>query len=222
MTAQRKQILNLSPNSLGEIRIPNKVMSSALSAKKVKALRVLATAKLYGHRACITQLCETLKMHPKTMQRQIETLVNDGMAGTDGKFLFPRAWNKLKINKRGGLYLTDAPKNLKRFEALCFAKGLKTIFSSKGSPQLLEKGKNMQAEFPATYLCLALGIKDRRFKALKADAKRFRFISVIPQFKILGKAREYLDLKKNLHGMPVFKRGKHTVVPDVSKIRVLI
>ncbi len=207
----------------GELRIPVRLLSTALAEKKTKALRILATAKLEGHRSEIKPLCDDLKVHPKTMHRQIKTLIADGMAGTDGTYLFPRSWSKMRFNKRGGLYLTHAPKNLKKFEALCFAKGLKKILSGKASPKRPDRGRTkQQSDLPATYLTKALGLKERRFKALKSAAQKYRYISVIPQYKIIGKVSEYEALKKNLHGIPVFKRGKHTVVPDVSKIRVLI
>ena len=210
----------------GELRIPTRLLSCALAEKKTKALRILATAKLEGHRSEIMTLCEVLKMHPKTIKRQIQTLVNDGMAGTDGTFLFPRSWSEMKFTKRGGLYLTDAPKNLKKFEALCFAKGLKRILSSKASPKRPDRGRTKQnSDLPATYLTKALGLKERRFKSLKSAAQRYRYISVKPQFKIIGKAQDYQAIKiaAILNGnVPVFKKGKHTVVPDVSKIRVLI
>lgn len=210
-------------HNTGELRIPTQLLSNALAEKKIKPLRVLATAKLDCHRSDIKALCATLKMHPKTMSRQIKTLVNDGMAGTDGTYLFPRSWSKMKFNKRGGLYLIDAPKNLKKFEALCFAKGLKKVLSRKASPKRPDRGRTMQkSDLPTTYLTKALGLKERRFKTLKSAAQKYKYISVIPQFKIIGKAQDYQVLKKNLHDVPVFKRGKHTVVPDISKIRVLI
>jgi len=207
----------------GELRIPTRLLSTALAEKKTKALRILATAKLEGHRSDIKSLCATLKMHPKTIGRQIKTLVNDGMAGTDGQYLFPRSWSKMKFSKRGGLYLINAPKNLKKFEALCFAKGLKKVLSGKASPIRPDRGRTKQnSDLPATYLTKALGLKERRFKTLKSAAQKYRYISVIPQYRIMGKAQDYATLKKNLHDMPVFKRGKHTVVPDISKIKVLI
>lgn len=210
-------------HNTGELRIPTQLLSNALAEKKIKSLRVLATAKLDCHRSDIKALCATLKMHPKTMSRQIKTLVSDGMAGTDGTYLFPRSWRAMKFSKRGGLYLTDVPKNLKKFEALCFAKGLKKVLSSKASPQRPDKRRTKQnADLPATYLTKALGLKERRFKTLKSAAQRYKYISVIPQYRIIGKAQDYPALKKNLQGLPIFKRGKHTVVPDISKIKVLI
>ncbi len=207
----------------GELRIPSRLLATALAEKKVKQLRLFATAKLEGHRIEINALCEGLKIHPKTGKRLVNKLVTDEWAGTDGEYIFPRSWRKLKFSKRGGLYITTAPKNLKKFEALCFAKALKKILSRKTSPQRPEIGRTKQnADLPTTYLTKALGLKERRFKSLKSNAQKYRYISVKPQFKIIGKVSEYAAISKNLHGIPVFKRGRHTVVPDISKIRVLI
>jgi hypothetical protein len=204
-----------------ELRIPNKLLSTALAEKQTKLLRLLATAKLDGHRSEIQPLCESLDIHRKTGQRLINKIVSKGWAGTDDTYIFPRSWRKLKTSKRGGLYITSAPKDLKRFEALCFAKGLKSIYRKKGSPHPGQR-RVKQKDFPTGFLCAAMGLKERRFKTLKAAAQRYKYIAVIPQYSIIGPAKDYPLLKKNIHGPPIFKRGKHTVVPDVSKIRVLI
>lgn len=205
----------------GELRLPNKLLSTALAEKQTKALRLFATAKLDGHRSEIRPLLDSLKIQPKTGQRLIKKLVDRQWAGCDGTFLFPRSWRKMKISKRGGLYLTTAPTDLERFEALCFAKGLKSIYRKKGSPRPGQR-RAKQKDFPTGFLCAAMGLKERRFKALKAAAQRYKYIAVVPQYTIIGTAKDYPVLKKNIHGPPIFKRGKHTVVPDVSKIRVLI
>lgn len=205
----------------GELRIPARLLSTALTDKKVKQLRLLASAKLEGHRAEINGLCEALKIHAKTGQRLVNKLVVNGWAGTDGQFLFPRSWRKLKFSKRGGLYIITVPKDLKKFEALCFAMALKKLYRKPGS-QHSNKRRVEQNDFPARYIFKSLRLSERRFERLKASAQRYRYISVRPQFKIIGKASEYGAISKNLHGVPVFKRGKHTVVPDISKIRVLI
>lgn len=205
----------------GELRLPNRLLSSALSEKKIKQLRFFASAKLEGHRSEIQPLCECLKIQPKTCQRLVKKIVLEGWGGTDGTFLFPRSWSKLQFSKRGGLYLTNAPKDLKRFEALCFAKALKKVYRQKGSPHS-SKRRVKQTDFPTGYLCSALGLKERRFKTLKALAQRYRFISVIPQIRIIGKVKDFDAMKKNLHGPRIFKRGKHVVTPDISKIKVLI
>lgn len=205
----------------GELRIPNRMLGNALASKKVKQLRLFAAAKLEGHRSEIKPLCKCLKIHPKTCGRLIKKIVQDGWAGTDNTFLFPRSWRKLLLTKRGGLYLTTAPKDLKKFEALCFTKALKTVYRKMGSPHS-NKRRVSQKDFPTGFLVAALGLKERRFKALKALAQRYKFISVTAQFTIVGKFTDFDALKKNLHGIPVFKRGKHVVTPDISRIKILI
>jgi hypothetical protein len=205
----------------GEIRIPNRLLSLALEAKNVKALRLFAAAKLQGHRSEIKPLCASLKIHPKTCKRLAQKIIDAGWAGSDGVFLFPRSWRKLKLSKRSGLYLTRAPTDLKRFEALAFAMGLKRVYRQQGSPHS-KKGRVKQEDFPTGFLCHALGLKERRFKTLKAQAQRYRYISVKPQVRVIGKARDYAAMQKNLHGPPVFIRGKHVVTPDISRIKVLV
>lgn len=208
---------------MAELRIPGRLLADALAGKFMKQLRLFATAKLDGHRSEIKPLCECLKIHPKTCKRMIKKLVQDGWAGSDKDktFLFPRAWSKLKTSKRGGLYITKPPLDLKRFEALAFTMGLKRLYRKQGSPHSKQE-RVKQKDFPARYLCKWLGISQRRFERLKSNAQRYRYISVKPQVRIIGKASDYPALQKNLHGIPIFKRGKHVVTPDISKIQVLI
>ena len=204
----------------GELRIPLRLIESALKEKNIKQLRLFASAKLEGHRIEIKILLKSLKIHFKTGGRLIKKLINDGWAGTDKKYLFPRAWKKLKFYKRGGLYIIRAPKDLKKFEALCFAIALKNLYRKLGSRHSNNR-RIEQKDFPARYLSKLLGLSERRFERLKAQAQKYRFISVIPQFRIIGKAIEYQAIKKNLSGLPIFKRGKHTVSPDISKTTFL-
>jgi hypothetical protein len=205
----------------GELRIPSKLLSSALAERKIKALRLFATAKLQGHRAEIAALFKSLKIHPKTGFRLVIKIVADGWAGTDGEFLFPRAWRELSYRKRGGLYITTAPKDIKKFEALCFAMGLKRVYRKGGGPRSM-KGRALQEDFPTRYLSEALGISERRFERLKAAARRYKFIAVEPQgFTVVGDFREIPALRKHMK-LPVFRRGTNAVVPELSKIRVLV
>jgi hypothetical protein len=205
----------------GEIRIPNRLLSEALAEKKAKALRLFATAKLHGHRAEIETLFHELKLHPKTGKRLINKIVSEGWAGTDGKYLFPRSWRKLELNKRSGLYLTDPVKDVRKFEALLFTKALKRIYRKLGG-QRPNKRRAKQNDLPARYLSKALQVSERRFERLKASAQRFKFIAVNRTYSIIGKAKDYGAMKKNLPGLPIFKRGKHTVCPDISRIKILI
>lgn len=204
-----------------EIRIPARFLSNALANKNTKALRLLASAKLYGHRCDIKRLRADLKIHEKTCRRLIKKIVEQGWAGTDGTLLFPRSWKKLKLSKRGGLYITALPKDIRRFEALCFSLSLKKTLSRKAGPRSI-KGRSVQMDLPTTYLFKALGLSERRFERLKAAAQRYRYISVHQQFTIVGTAKEYAKIKKHLMDKPVFIRGIHTVVPGLSKIKVLI
>lgn len=206
---------------VGEVRVPSKLISYVLEEKEIKALRLLICAKLKGHRAIIKHLLEALKIHPKTGKRLIKKIVREGWAGTDGKYIFPRSWNKIGFSKQGGFYLTTLPKNLHKLESLVFAFALKKIYRKRGS-QHSKNRRVMQNDFPARYLYLSLGISQRRFERLKASAQRYRFISVKPQYIKIGLASEFDSIRKNLHGVPVFIRGKYTVVPGVSTIKVLI
>lgn len=197
------------------------MLSTALADKTTRALRLFAAAKLQGHRVEIKSLFAYLNIHPKTGQRLIKKIIGMGWAGSDGIYLFPRSWRKLNFKKRGGLYLTQAPRDFKRFEALCFAKGLKNFYRRKGSPRPGQR-RATQKDFPSRYLIKALRLSERRFERLKAAAQSYKYIAVTPRYTIIGAAKDYPLLKKNIHGPPVFRRGKHTVVPDVSQIRVLI
>lgn len=187
----------------------------------MKELLFFAVAKLDGHRCKISSLHKKLGIHSHTCRRRVNAIVKEGWCGCDGKFLFPRSWRNLELAKRGGLYLTSVPKNQNKFEAMCFAKALRAVYRKQGS-QHPRKRRVLQDDFPARYLSKSLGISQRRFERLKADAQRYRFISVKPQVTIIGTAKDFPSLKKNLHGIPMFKKGKHTVVPHVSKIRILI
>jgi len=208
--------------SRGEIRLPNKLIRTALSKRKAKALRFLTMAKLQGHRAELSTLFEALNIHPKTGQRLVQTVVNEGWAGSDGKYLFPRSWKRLELNKRSGLYLTDPQKDYKKFEALLFAKALKTIYRAKLGGIRSNRRRARQTDLPARFISKALQVSERRFERLKASANRYKFIAVNRQYSIIGKVQEYSALKKNLQGLPLFRRGKHTVCPDISRIKVLI
>lgn len=205
----------------GEIRIPAKLLSSALSLKMIKALRLLATAKLNGHRSEIATLLHALKIHPKTGGRLISKIIESGWAGTDDTFIFPRSWRRLSMNKRGGLYITTEPKHLKKFEGLCFAIALKKALSRKAGPRP-ERGRTTPTDLPTTYLAKALRVSVRRFERLKAQAQRYGFITSKEQLTPVGSAKEFGSIRKHLSDRPVFVRGKFTVVPGPSKITVKV
>lgn len=204
-----------------ELRIPSALLGRALAAKMIKHLRLLTIAKLAGHRIEIKLLCKSMKVHSKTCKNLIEGVVEQGWAQSDGKYLFPRSWRKLRLSKRGGLYLTGIPIDLKKFEALCFAKALKTLYRRKGSSHSHSR-RVKQKDFPARYLYKSLGLSQRRFERLKAASQKYGFIKVKPQVTIVGKANEFHQIQKHLYGYRVFVKGKHTVVPEISTIKVMV
>ena len=203
----------------GEIRIPRKLLVRSLADKQVKMLRLLACAKLQGHRAEIQPILRRLKIQPRTGRRLIRAITDLDWAGNDGTFLFPRSWRSLGFHKRGGLYIITQPKDLKKFEALCFAHSLKKLIREAGPRSI--KGRALQEDLPTGFLSKVLGIKERRFKMLKAAARSYRFITVSPQtYEVVGKAKDIEALKKHSSGVPVFVRGKSAVIPGITKIKV--
>lgn len=208
----------------GELRIPHKLLITALSEKATKELRLFAAAKLYGHRVDAGALIDTLEIHPRTGRRLIKRLTDRGWAGYDGTQLFPRGWRHLGLSKRGGLYMTTAPIDLDKFEALCFAKALQRLLrKAKTTPARPERGRTSQSpELSLPYLATGLGLKERRFKYLKARAQKYGFLRSVRQYRIIGEAREFSSLRRNLHDVPMFRRGAYTVTPDLSKITMEI
>jgi hypothetical protein len=210
-------------SAMNELRIPSRLLSDALASKQMKQLRLFAAAKLEGHRSEIKPLCARLKIQPKTCQRLIKKLVADQWAGTDGKFLFPRSWRKLEFSKRGGLYLTETPKDLKEFEALCFARALKKVYRKLKSPHSSNR-RILQEDFSTRYLCKSLRISERRFERLKATAAKLKFIRVKPQkIEMVGKANQVAAWSKNYPDRTCFTtKAGYCYSPEISKIKVLI
>jgi hypothetical protein len=222
-----------------ELRIPSRLLGNALADKNVKGLRLLACAKLEGHRANIKDLCACLKIQPKTCRRLAQKIIDAGWAGFDGTFLFPRSWRRLKCSNGGGLYLTipgsfKILKDLKRFEALCFAQALKRFYQKQRKKRKLSRQqwvphsstrRVMQRDFPARYLCKSLHISERRFERLKASAASYKFISVKPQARqTIGRADELPEWIKAYPDRPFIKsrKGWFFYTPEVSKISVRI
>jgi hypothetical protein len=124
-------------------------------------------------------------------------------------------------------------KDLKRFEALCFAQALKRLYQKRKKKRKLSRQqwvphsstrRVMQRDFPARYLCKSLRISERRFERLKASAASYKFIRVKPQkFELIGKANVLTAWKKNYPDRAFFRtRGGYCYTPEMSKIRVCI
>lgn len=224
---------------MAELRIPSRLLAAALADKIIKQLRLFVSAKLEGHRSQIKPLCECLKIQPKTCQRLVKKVVAEGWAGSDGVYMFPRSWRKLHYSNGGGLYLTSPGslkilKDLKKFEALCFAMALKRFNQQIRKKRKLNRKqwsphssarRILQRDFPARFLCKALRISERRLKRLKAAAQKYKFIHVKPQKReVIGTVAELLSWTKAFPDRPYIKskKGWYFYEPQVSKIRVLV
>lgn len=202
---------------MAEIRIPVYLLSRALAHKRVKHLRLLATIKLiHNSRVGIDNIIEEMDLHPKTGKRLINQIVADGWAGTDGTYIFPRAWHRLKYSKRGGLYLTDTSilADFKKFEALCFAMALRRLYRKKDRA----KDGSAMPNLSLRYVSQVMGLKERRCISLRSQAQRYGFIAIKRTRSVIGSRSHAPTLRKNIHGPPIFTAGKHTITPGISEI----
>lgn len=203
-----------------ELRIPTRLLSEAIANKQVKALRLFLVAKIiHNSRADIRQLFEETDTHPKTRARLIKSIVSNGWAGTDGTYLFPRSWSRLKASKCGGLYLTDTEilSDPKKFEALAFTHALKKLYRRKG-PRTTNGGRSAMPDLSLRYVCDALNIKERRCKMLRAAAQNYGFISIERTFWRVGRSGECGNLRIHLQGVNLFPSGKNTLWQTPSRI----
>lgn len=204
-----------------ELRVPNKQLAQALANQETKVLWFYVCAKLKGPRTHYNDLWQDLKLNSRTARRLLNKLLQHGWAGYDHHYIFTRSWSRLGLSKKGGLYLVDAPMNFKKFECLCFAQALKRFYRKMGGPHSTRRRIEPE-DLPSRYLAKSLGLSLRRFERLKQGACKFKFISSIPQFRVVGLAKDFDALRKHLPGLALIKRGKHTVTPEASKIKVLI
>lgn len=204
----------------GELRIPNRLLSSALAEKKTKQLRLFAVAKLlHNSRVGIKELLEETDTHPRTGKRLIHGIVSSGWAGTDGKYLFPRAWHRMKYTKHGGLYLTNTEvlADLKKFEALAFSFSLQKLYRRKGPSTTKGTGAKPK-DLSLRYVCEALQLKERRCKTLRSQAQMYGFISIHRRYWRVGKSSECGALTKYIKGPHLFAFKNNTLWTQVSRV----
>ena len=200
-----------------EIRVPKNLIVSSYQTKKVKELQTLTIIKLMGSRVRFRTLCKCLDIHYKTGKRIIARLIKLQWVGTDGSYIFPRAWSRIGYKKSGGLYLGLIPKHLKE---ILFTIALKEITRRMARAQ--EKRSATPKGLPVRYYLISLCISERTyFRNLRASIK----LGLMRTKKILtkvGRKEEYNALRKNLHGVPLFVKGKYVVVPEPSEIKFFI
>ncbi|MEJ1241635.1 hypothetical protein WBG78_26040 [Chryseolinea sp. T2] len=205
-----------------EVRIPRKILSEALRRREIRALHACAIAKINGgHRMELKALQSKISVSDRTLRRYIEAMMARGWAGCDGQYLFPRSWRRLKVSKRGGLFLANSTATTKDLEVMAFVASLKSLIRNLGSPRS-QKGRATPKDYPSRYLCKALGITERTFQRLKSRAVKEKLISVKRQYHVVGKAKHAKALIQNLPGLPLFVKEGKTIYPIPSRIDFLV
>ena len=200
-----------------EIRVPKNLIVRSYQTKKVKELQTLTVLKSLGSRVRFKTICKILGIHYKTGKRIIDRMQKLQWVGNDGTYIFPRAWSRIGYKKSGGLYLGLIPVHLKE---ILFTLALKEITRRMARAQ--EKRSAMPKGLPVRYYLKSLCISERTyFRNVRASIK----LGLMRTKKVLtkiGRKEEYNSLRQNLHGVPLFVKGKYVVVPEPSEIKFFI
>ena len=200
-----------------EIRVPKNLIIQSYQSKKVKELQTLTVIKLMGSRVRIKTIFKILGIHYKTGKRIIDRMQKLQWVGNDGTYIFPRAWSRIGFKKSGGLYLGVIPKHLKE---ILFTVALKEITRRMARAQ--EKRSATPKGLPVRYYIKSLGISERTyFRNVRASIK-LGLMRTKKVFTKIGRKAEYSTLRKNLHGVPLFVKGKFVVVPEPSELKFFI
>ncbi len=215
--------------------LPSRFSRFALAKKLTSELRILVMAKLEGHRADISKLFEKYDIHEKTGQRAIERILKLGWAESDGRYLFPKSWARMPKLAEGEVgFKRSASKEIRpeylktkeKFRAYLLASALYGFLKEKEyirrlREAALEKPGELGTAFPCGYYVKALGISERTYKRLKALALEFQFLALEPQrFTIVGHSSELSQLRQNMKGIALFRRGQNVVHPEVTPIKI--
>ena len=200
-----------------EIRVPKNLIVRSYQTKKVKELQTLTVLKSLGSRVRFKTICKILGIHCKTGKRIIARLIKLQWVGCDGTYIFPRAWSRIGYKRKGGLYLIRLSKYLKEF---LFTFALKEI--TKRMARAQKKRSATPKGLPVRYYTKSLGISERTyFRNVRASIK-LGLMRTKKVFTKIGRKEEYKSLRKNLHGVPLFVKGKFVVVPEPSEIKFFI
>jgi hypothetical protein len=201
---------------VNELRIPPRLIIDSYRNRQDSLLEIFITLKSIASRVHAKNFFKTWGVSEKTGKRAIKKMIALQWVGHDGKFIFTRSWSRIKYKKKFGLYLPQRQKNLK--DAL-FAHALKTVTRRKIRAQ--KRGSAMPKGLPVRYYTTALNISERNyFRKIKSAVKR-GYIKLTKQRTKIGSSKEFHALRKNLHGVPLFKCGKWTVIPEPSIMEFL-
>lgn len=205
-----------------ELRLPLRLAHDTLASKLSKELHLYLLLKSLGSRVSKQQLYESVQVSPRTVNRQLRRLVSLGWIGMDKDFIFLRSWKRIGYRKRRGIPLEKKYlKSLDRLEAVVFAGAIKRFYRRKEYGARVS-GRATPNVFPSGYYRKALDLSLRTFERLKAKAVKYRTITSKVVYRILGRSIDYEQLRRNLHGPYVHRKGKYTVTPEATKIKVIV
>lgn len=199
-----------------ELRIPAKLIVQSFTEKKARDLETFARLKLMGSRVEVKRFCKVTGIHRKTAGRLIRRLHALQWIGFDGTYIFTRSWSRIGYKKKFGLYITST----KKLATAIFTHALKTVTRREARARKRRRSA-MPKGLPARYYSTALNISERSYFRKIRSAVKNGYIRVTKQRTKIGSAKEFSALRKNLHGVPLFKCGKFTVLPAPSTIEFL-
>jgi hypothetical protein len=196
---------------VNELRIPPRLIIDSYRNRQDSLLEIFINLKLRGSRIHAKNFFKALGVSEKTGKRAINKMIALQWVGHDGKFIFTRSWSRIKYKKKFGLYLPEIPPNLKDS---IFAHALKTV--TRRMTRAQKRGRALPKGLPVRYYTTALNISERNYFRKIRSAVKNGYIKLTKQRTKIGTSKEFHALRKNLHGVPLFKCGKWTVIPEPS------
>ncbi len=217
MTSHRVMCPTTDAYKVNEIRVPKNLIIHSYQNKRVKELEVMTVLKFSGSRVNAKLFFKSLGIHTKTGKRILIKLRKLKWVGFDGKYIFARAWSRIGYRKKGGFYFGAIPKNIKDF---LFTFALKEITKRMARAQVQRSAT--PKGLPVRYFCKSLKISERSYYRKLRSAIKYRLIRTKQIFTKVGRKEEYTALRKHLHGVPLFIKGKFVVVPEPSTMKFYI
>ena len=217
MTSHGVSIPTTERHKVNEIRVPKNLIIHSYQKKRVKELELITVLKYSGSRVNAKSFFKSVGIHAKTGKRILNKLINLQWVGYDGRYIFARAWSRIGYKKNGGFYFGALPPRIKDF---LFTFALKEI--TKRMARAQEKRSAMPKGLPVRYFCKSLKISERSYYRNLRSAIERGLMQTKQVFTKVGRKAEYNALRKNLHGVPLFVKGKFVVVPEPSEMEFFI
>jgi len=217
MTSQRVPSPTTDRCKGNEIRVPKNLIIHSYQKKRVKELELITVLKYSGSRVNAKSFFKSVGIHAKTGKRILNKLIKLQWVGYDGRYIFARAWSRIGYRKRGGFYFGALPPRIKDF---LFTFALKEI--TKRMARAQEKRSATPKGLPVRYYCKSLTISERTYYRNLRSAIKRGLMRTKQVFTKVGRKAEYNALRQNLHGVPLFVKGKYVVVPEPSEMKFFI